>query len=275
MTRTSKTRPLAPTSALDHALEALAARDPDLALRWAIPALSDEVSGAPAADIVGRALVAAGSSETAADAHDLAVQLLMRQGLVPHAVAAAIALGALTGDDSSIMAVAKAFGAGAAVGNEVRPPVIKNDTVTALDATLTREQLIARAAASVSAVARPTQAFRARARLPLWSALPPPAFARLIRALTVRVCGPGEVLMREGDLGHGAFIIARGEVRVTRQHDGEQDDVELAVLGAGAIVGEMALVTDAPRFATVTATRGALVLEAPRDALDAAAGEST
>ena len=87
----------------------------------------------------------------------------------------------------------------------------------------------------------------------------------------MRVLPELDALVREGEPGESAFILARGEVRVSRVV-GEESE-ELAALGPGSIVGEMALVTDAPRAASVLAAHAVLVLEAPRAALDQAAAE--
>jgi CRP-like cAMP-binding protein len=54
------------------------------------------------------------------------------------------------------------------------------------------------------------------------------------------------VLMREGDLGREFFVIIEGEVRVDR--GGRQ----LATMGPGQFFGDIALVTERPRTATVT-----------------------
>ncbi len=269
--RPSRIRPLAPTHALDHALDSLARGDHDATLRCAIPALADEGSGAAAADIVGRALAAVGRSPLAVQAYELALVLLMNHGLVPHAVAAALALCAATGRDTPLETVARQFGNDAPKGSAAPPP-LKSDTVEALAPSIGRDELIARADAALKAVVRPKKIAPHSGNLPLWSALPTAAFVRFAKALEVRAVAPGEVLLREGERGDGAIIVARGEVRVARAGSVEgEDETELAVLGAGAIVGEMALVTDAPRAATVTATRGGLVLVAPRAALDEAA----
>lgn len=64
--------------------------------------------------------------------------------------------------------------------------------------------------------------------------------------------GPGSVLLREGDTGDRLYVIAQGRVAITRQ-DGD-GEVLVAELGPGAVIGEMALVTDRPRSATATAT---------------------
>ena len=58
----------------------------------------------------------------------------------------------------------------------------------------------------------------------------------------------GEVLAREGDIGHEFFVIEEGTAEVTRNGD------VLDRLGPGDFFGEMALVEEDRRTATVTAT---------------------
>ena len=59
----------------------------------------------------------------------------------------------------------------------------------------------------------------------------------------------GHVLMREGENGSQMFIILEGEARV--EHAGR----EIAVLGPGKVLGEMAIVAEGPRVATATLTK--------------------
>ena len=62
---------------------------------------------------------------------------------------------------------------------------------------------------------------------------------------------PGQEIMRQGDVGVGAFIIRSGKVEVLQDRDGKQ--VKLATLGPGDVFGEMALLDEFPRSATVRA----------------------
>jgi CRP-like cAMP-binding protein len=58
---------------------------------------------------------------------------------------------------------------------------------------------------------------------------------------------PGEMLIRQGDHGDGCFIVIEGTATVA------VDGVSIGAIGPGDCAGEMALLDDAPRSATVTA----------------------
>ena len=59
----------------------------------------------------------------------------------------------------------------------------------------------------------------------------------------------GEVIFRQGDPGDHAYFIETGKVDVIIEKDG--GPVVIASLGAGEIIGEMSMIDDAPRSATV------------------------
>ena len=62
---------------------------------------------------------------------------------------------------------------------------------------------------------------------------------------------PGAEIIREGERGNCAFLIESGQVRVSKRYgDMEQD---IAVLGSGELIGEMAPIDSQARSATVTA----------------------
>jgi Cyclic nucleotide-binding domain/FHA domain len=73
----------------------------------------------------------------------------------------------------------------------------------------------------------------------------------------------GEVIVRENDFGETAYIIGEGRVEVSKELGGR--NVHLAYLGAGATFGEMSMIDEKPRSATVTAVTETVVSEIQRD----------
>jgi EAL domain-containing protein (putative c-di-GMP-specific phosphodiesterase class I) len=63
----------------------------------------------------------------------------------------------------------------------------------------------------------------------------------------------GDVLFREGDAATTAFLVESGELEISMLRGAER--VTLSRLGAGDLLGEMAVIDDAPRTATATAVR--------------------
>jgi CRP-like cAMP-binding protein len=61
----------------------------------------------------------------------------------------------------------------------------------------------------------------------------------------------GQVIFNEGDVGTEAYLLRSGYVTVTKLEEGKT--VELATRGPGEILGEMALIDDKPRSASVIA----------------------
>jgi CRP/FNR family transcriptional regulator len=90
------------------------------------------------------------------------------------------------------------------------------------------------------------------ARVPLFDGLSRDELARIAECCLERGYAAGAVLVRQGEQGVGLFIVASGSVRVT-QHQEDGEEQLLALLGPGGVFGEMALLDDLPRSATVTA----------------------
>jgi len=67
----------------------------------------------------------------------------------------------------------------------------------------------------------------------------------------VKVFGPGEIVIREGTKGTSAFIVLSGAVEILKK-SGDKEIV-VATLGEGQVFGEMGLIEDRPRSATVKA----------------------
>jgi len=106
--------------------------------------------------------------------------------------------------------------------------------------------------------------------------LPKEGLHALIAAFEMVTVQAGQVVIEEGQEGAEAFIVARGALEVTRSRADSVDGddaapIVLAKLASGALFGEMALLSRAPRAASVVATRPSILLVAKRDALDAVA----
>ena len=73
----------------------------------------------------------------------------------------------------------------------------------------------------------------------------------------------GSVLISQGDTGAGLYIITSGKVRITQANNPDRAEEEIATAGAGDVLGEMALLDDLPRSATVTAVDDVTALLLP------------
>jgi CRP-like cAMP-binding protein len=81
----------------------------------------------------------------------------------------------------------------------------------------------------------------------------------------------GATLLRQGEHGDSAYLVVSGRLRVF----GERDDgvVEIAEVGSGEAVGEMALLSNEPRAASVEALRDTELLALSRTGFERLVGE--
>jgi CRP-like cAMP-binding protein len=103
-----------------------------------------------------------------------------------------------------------------------------------------------------------------RARLetsPLLVDLDSTALMFLVRLGRRRAYDKGEILMRQGEPSNSIHFLLSGKVRAERARRTDDRPVVLADLDAGAVVGEMGVVIDIPRSATVTALEPTETLE--------------
>jgi CRP-like cAMP-binding protein len=90
--------------------------------------------------------------------------------------------------------------------------------------------------------------------VPLFSGCTKAELKRLARIADELDLREGTVLTREGRTGHEFFVLIDGTVRISK------DGRKLADLGPGDWLGEIALLTKAPRTATATATSAVTTL---------------
>ncbi len=259
----------------------LRAGDADGALRAATPALEAQPADLDSFLVVVEGLLGAGRPAGVGSAAAVLARALGSDGRWPLALVAADVAARAGHDRGEVLAdLARLLGAGSdllvdAVGVSPPPEVPE---VPPLAADVRGGALYARAlqaatvAASALAAVRPGSALP---RAPILSRLDGDAFAAFAAAFVPRRVPAGEVLIEQGANGNEVFFVAEGTLRVARSKQDEPGDVELARLGPGALVGEMALVSRQPRSASVTAYGPATVLQADREALDAAARNPT
>jgi CRP/FNR family cyclic AMP-dependent transcriptional regulator len=84
------------------------------------------------------------------------------------------------------------------------------------------------------------------------------------RLLRTRRLTKHTILMYEGDPSDALYIIKEGSVAVTRTTSEGKESI-LSILKEGDVLGEMGVLDEAPRSATVTLLRDGLVLVLPRE----------
>jgi predicted acylesterase/phospholipase RssA/CRP-like cAMP-binding protein len=101
------------------------------------------------------------------------------------------------------------------------------------------------------------------ARTPLFGGVDARVLARFDDAHYVRLEG-GDTLCRQGDPGDALWVVARGRLHVLVETDAGHARL-VDTVGRGALVGEMALLLDEPRTATVVAARDSELIRIARD----------
>jgi CRP/FNR family cyclic AMP-dependent transcriptional regulator len=90
------------------------------------------------------------------------------------------------------------------------------------------------------------------ASVPMFRHLGPRQRTRLAEHFCRRTYQTGEVLVRQGDTSMSFYVVLSGRVRIVR-HSAGDDGFAIVEEGAGSFFGEMGVIDDLPRAATVVA----------------------
>ena len=271
---------MATGSPIDQALTFAEAADYQAALRHSAALLEDDPRSAMRLFVSAWMLGALGESDTAKRGLDVAVERAVDSGNLPLSVAAACKLREFGGDDAAALSlIAKAFAKGSERLLERRgaPPKLPGvgPGFTPLADSVTGQALLEKAGAIVETSIGSFAADRAEGVTPklspqvLFSSLDEKGLRAMIEILSTRLVPTGSLLVEEGSTGDEAYFVARGELDVQKAPSkAGAGPIALAHLGSGALFGEMALLSRAPRTASVVATVPCLVLVATKADLD-------
>jgi CRP-like cAMP-binding protein len=102
---------------------------------------------------------------------------------------------------------------------------------------------------------------------PFFSELPAELFSAAVRMLRLLRGSDGDLVVRQGDPGSAFYFVASGEVRVLVGDPASARAIERTRLLEGAMFGEVALLTEQPRTASVQVVGEADILEVSRAAV--------
>jgi CRP/FNR family transcriptional regulator, cyclic AMP receptor protein len=100
--------------------------------------------------------------------------------------------------------------------------------------------------------------------VPLFGNLKRRQLNNLARIFIERMCSPGEVIVPQGRDGFGFFVIASGSAEAIRERS-DGSTVVVNTFGPNEFFGELALLDNGPRTASVVATAPTHCLILPRE----------
>jgi hypothetical protein len=115
---------------------------------------------------------------------------------------------------------------------------------------------VARIDARADVPARELEVLRS---VPMFAILPGPVIERLASSAVMALVPAGTVVMRQGEPGDRFYVVARGQMEVAI------DGRRVGTIGSGGSFGEIALLRDVPRTATVVARADGELLSLHRD----------
>jgi cAMP-dependent protein kinase regulator len=293
-------------SPIDRALALLLAGEREAALRWSAATVEKDPQVASALILTSRLLADAGRSEAATEGFEVGIRRAIDAGNLPIAVAAVSDLRALgVNVEHHLDTIADAFCKSSPRLSDpaALPPPLPDPghDFQPLSSFLSGPLLLSKATQIIHEARRRYEESEGSAPpiiapVPLFSQLERDGLRGLIGAFDMITVPAGAVVIAEGEEGAEAYIVARGELEVRRDQrsaeavseatleragaippakdasaHGRMSQLTLARLANGALFGEMALLSRAPRAASVVACRPSILLVARREALEAVA----
>jgi CRP-like cAMP-binding protein len=291
------------TTPFERVLQLHLAGNRDEALRLSIAALTSEPEALHTALLLVEILVAAERTKVSGDAAERLVDRFVRRGDLTGAVSAAEAA-QRAGKKAAALhrKIARVFSKESRRVADVSPappPLPKDVTIAPELEAMVGDALLGEAERVLGEMVRAKDSYaddRPVPHLPLFSAMKVRPLERLLACFEVRDVAAGEVIIRQGDEGNEAFVVVRGLLEAIRESPSADagsekdrpekggpepaglepepsdpegvDEVRLAAFGPGAIFGEMALVSEAPRAASVRAIAPSRLLVAGREVLE-------
>lgn len=263
-------------SPIDRALSLLLADEREAALRWAAAIVKVDPLMPTGLLVCGRLLGDLGRQEVGREACLVAAGRAIDLENLPLAVAAAREIERLGGDPQPLLdEIAASFCKGSArlgEGMPPPPPLPPAESFQPLAAVLTGAALLNKATEIVHEANRLLAAEETRpgiASLPLFSEVSLEGLRALLATMTSVWLTEDARVIEQGAEGSEAYFVARGELVAERVVEGAT--MELARLKNGAVFGEMALLSRAPRAASVVTARPSIVVRTDKEALDAVA----
>ncbi len=100
--------------------------------------------------------------------------------------------------------------------------------------------------------------------VPIFTSLGREDFVALLRAIEVRTYPAGQSVVREGEPATSMFFLVEGRTDFLRKQEGGVKQA-VAAMGEGGVFGELSLVSEGPRLATVVASVPSVLLELLRE----------
>jgi cAMP-dependent protein kinase regulator len=264
-------------NSLDIALEQTLKGQREQPLRWIAAVLEQDPERVMAYYLAGTLLRDSGQMHEAAQAWRIAVHFGIREGSLARsaaAVAELIRIGQTV--ESEIQVIAETFSVDSPclLDHGAAPPALVRSRLSVNPAPMNSSEaillehvkgVVAECAVQLAQL-ESTEPLRVP-RQALFSALDASGLRSLLRMLELRFVSSGTPIVVQGEPGDEAYVLARGEVVVSRKSE-TGDVVALARLGSGSLFGEMALLSQSPRTAQVVASRPCILLVLRKDALD-------